>query len=72
MKNKEKPEEKKMKGTALKPIMTEKAVMMIEKDNTLVFQAPMKVEKNDLKNEIESLFGVKIGKIRTLIRNNKK
>ena len=67
-----KKKEKTTKGMTLKPVMTEKAVMMIEKDNTLVFQAPMKEEKESLKKEIENLFDVKIGKIRTLVRNNKK
>ena len=41
--------EKGMEGTTLKPIMTEKAVMMIEKDNTLIFQTSSKKEKKDLK-----------------------
>ncbi|PJE81184.1 50S ribosomal protein L23 [Candidatus Pacearchaeota archaeon CG10_big_fil_rev_8_21_14_0_10_32_42] len=64
--------EKGMEGTTLKPIMTEKAVMMIEKDNTLIFQTSSKKEKKDLKIEIEDLFGVKVDKVRTLLRKNKK
>ncbi len=61
-----------MKGTHLKPIMTEKAVMMIERDNALVFQTSMKHEKKEIKEEIEEILDVKIKSIRTLIKNNKK
>jgi large subunit ribosomal protein L23 len=56
----------------MKPIMTEKAVMMIERDNVITFQFSMKMEKAGIKKEIEDLFGVKIEKIRTLNKNNKK
>lgn len=52
--------------------MTEKAVMMIERDNVITFQFSMKMEKAGIKKEIEDLFGVKIEKIRTLNKNNKK
>lgn len=56
----------------IKPIMTEKAVMMIEANNVITFQTPMKMEKKEIKKEIEELFDVKIEKIRTLIKDNKK
>ena len=56
----------------MKPLMTEKAVMMIERDNVLTFVVPMIKEKKDIKKEVEDLFEVKIEKVRTLIRNNKK
>ena len=56
----------------LKPIVTEKAVMMIERDNVITFQTSMKMKKKDIKKEVEDLFKVKIEKIRTLIRDNKK
>ena len=56
----------------MKPIMTEKAVMMIERDNVITFQFSMEMEKAGIKKEIEDLFGVKIEKIRTLNKNNKK
>ncbi|MCR4327214.1 MAG: 50S ribosomal protein L23 [Nanoarchaeota archaeon] len=61
-----------MEGTTLKPIMTEKAVMMIEKDNTLTFQTSSKKDKKGLKEEIGGIFDVKVEKIRTLIKHNKK
>lgn len=59
-------------GIILKPVMTEKAVMMIEKDNTLTFQTSIRKDKKELKSEIEYLFDVKVEKIRTLIKGNKK
>lgn len=56
----------------MKAIMTEKAVMMMESSNTLTFQTSMIKTKGEVKKEIEELFDVKIAKIRTLIKGNKK
>ncbi len=56
----------------LKPIVTEKAVMMIERENTLTFQTSMTATKPEITNELEQLLKIKIEKIRTLIRDNKK
>lgn len=56
----------------LKPITTEKAVLMIETENVLEFQTEKKVTKEEIKKEIESLFDVKVEKVRTLIKNNRK
>jgi large subunit ribosomal protein L23 len=56
----------------LKPIATEKAVMMIEKDNIITFATEMKADKEIIKKEIEEMFDVKIEKVRTLIKKNKK
>ncbi|MBS3084896.1 50S ribosomal protein L23 [Candidatus Pacearchaeota archaeon] len=67
-----KQKEPKMEGTMLKPVMTEKAVMMIERDNMLTFETSMKKEKDEIRKEIENIFGIKVKTIRTLIRNNKK
>lgn len=56
----------------IKPITTEKAVMSIEKDNTLTFETSMKQTRTEIKKELEDLLEIKIKKIRTLIKNNKK
>ena len=56
----------------IKPVTTEKAVMMIEKDNVLTFETSMKDNRTEIKKELEELLEVKIEKIRTLIKNNKK
>ena len=56
----------------LKPVTSEKAVKMIELDNTLLFEAPRQARKAEIKKEIEEIFNVKVTGIRTLIRLNKK
>lgn len=56
----------------MKPIVTEKAVMMIESENILTFTVDKSKTKSEIKKEIEDLFDIKIEKIRTLIRKNKK
>ena len=56
----------------LKPITTEKAVMLIESQNILTFLTDKEKTKEEIKKELEELFEIKIERIRTLIRNNKK
>jgi len=56
----------------LKPIVTEKAVMMIETQNTLTFETQKNSSKERIKKEIEEIFEIKIDKIRTLLRKNKR
>jgi len=56
----------------MRPLMTEKAVMMIETQNILAFKTGKEETKLDIKKEVEELFKVKVDSIRTLIRNNKK
>jgi len=56
----------------LKPVATEKAIMKVELENTITFLTDQKNTKPEIKKEIEYLFNVKVDKIRTQIRNNKK
>ena len=56
----------------MKPIVTEKAVMMIEAKNVLTFETRKEKTKQEIKKEIEEMFEVKVEKLRTLIRGNKK
>ena len=56
----------------LKPIVTEKAVMLIESQNTLTFKTNKKADKAEIKKEIEALFSVKVEKVRVLIKGNHK
>lgn len=51
---------------------TEKIVRQIETENLLVFEVDRKVRKEDVKKEVEDLFDVKVDKVRTLVRGNKK
>jgi len=55
-----------------KPVATEKAVKMIEAQNTLTLEFNREAKKENMKKEIEKDFKVKVEKIRTLIRGNKK
>ena len=56
----------------LKPIATEKAIMKVETENVMTFLVDQKTTKQEIKKEIEDLFKIKVDKIRTQIRNNKK
>ena len=56
----------------LKPITSEKAVKMIDLDNTILFETSMTETKGTIKKEIEKIFKAKIVKVRTLITQNKK
>jgi large subunit ribosomal protein L23 len=56
----------------LKPIVTEKAVMLIESQNVLEFETEKEKTKTEIKHEIETLFKVKVEKLRTLVQGNKK
>ncbi len=56
----------------LKPITSEKAIKMIEIENTLLFETERQKKKPEIKREIEDLFNVKVDKVRTFIRKNKK
>jgi large subunit ribosomal protein L23 len=56
----------------LKPITTEKAGKLIDVDNTLLFAVERKARKDEIKKEVEKLFGVKVDSVRTLVRQNRK
>ena len=56
----------------LKPIATEKAVKLIDIENTMVFETERRANKTQIKKEIESLFNVKVSKVRTTITANRK
>ncbi|MFH2106983.1 MAG: 50S ribosomal protein L23 [Candidatus Micrarchaeota archaeon] len=49
------------------PIKTEKAIAKVEFDNTLTFQVENKATKDDVKKEVEKLFGVKVYSVKTYI-----
>jgi large subunit ribosomal protein L23 len=56
----------------LRPVTSEKAVKMIDLDNTLLFETERRATKSEIKKEVESLFSVKVTSVRTLVRLNKK
>ncbi|RLE94997.1 MAG: 50S ribosomal protein L23 [Thermoprotei archaeon] len=51
----------------IRPLMTEKALTKIEKENTLVFIVHRKATKHQIRETVEKLFGVKVVKVNTLI-----
>jgi len=62
-----------MRGIILQKIKTtEKIVRMIEAENTLVFETDRQFTKKEIKEEVESLFDVKVESVRTYTRKNKK
>ena len=56
----------------MKLVTTEKAVRLIELNNTLVVGVDRRKTRNEIKKDIEEIFGVKIDSINILIRKNKK
>jgi large subunit ribosomal protein L23 len=46
--------------------------MKVESENVITFLVDENVTKTEIKKEIENLFKVKVDKIRTNVRNNKK
>ena len=51
----------------LYPLVTEKTVGMIERENKIVFIVDRKANKKEIKEAFEKLFGVKVEKINILI-----
>jgi len=56
----------------LKPVTSEKAVKLIDLDNTLLFVVERRETKTTVKKEVEKMFDVKVDGVRTLTRSNKK
>lgn len=56
----------------LKPVTSEKAVRMIDLDNTLLFEIPRQARKGEIKKEVEETFKIKVNSVRTLVKGNKK
>ena len=56
----------------LKPVTSEKAVKMIEIENVILFETSLVSTKQEIKKEIQNIFKVKVEKVRTHIKANKK
>ncbi len=54
------------------PLSTEKSIRLMEAENTLIFLVDKKATKDDIKNEIEDFFKVKVSAVRTMIGPNAK
>jgi large subunit ribosomal protein L23 len=57
---------------SLKPLTSEKAVKLLDIENTITFVTEKETSKPEIKAEVEKLFSVKVESVRTLIRDNKK
>ena len=55
------------KQVILYPLITEKAVNMIEAENKLVFIVNLKANKSSIKKTVEELYSVKVEKVNFLI-----
>lgn len=51
----------------VKPVVTEKAVAMIESENKLTFIVDRSATKADIKRAVEAMFNVKVEKVNTLV-----
>ncbi len=51
----------------LYPLMTEKAISLIERENTITFIVDRKANKQEIKKAFEEMFKVKVRKVRTLV-----
>ncbi len=56
----------------IKPLVTEKAVTLIESQNILAFKLGISATKEQIKKEVEELFEVKVDKVRVMRRESKK
>jgi large subunit ribosomal protein L23 len=51
----------------IRPVQSEKALSMIDKQNTITFIVDINATKHDIKRAVEELFNVKVEEVRTLI-----
>jgi large subunit ribosomal protein L23 len=54
-------------NVVLRPVVSEKALSLIEKSNTLTFIVDLRANKPRIKEAVEKLFEVKVEKVNTLI-----
>ena len=56
----------------IKPITTEKAIKLIEIDNTILFEVSPQDTKENIKKYFEKMFSVKVEKINIMRRGSRK
>lgn len=49
------------------PLVTEKAIRLMERENKLTFVVDRNASKKDIKEAVEKIFNVKVEKVNTLI-----
>ena len=60
-------EQDKLAKVIIRPVHSEKALALIDKNNTLVFIVDVKASKAVIKEAVEKLFNVKVVKVNTVI-----
>lgn len=55
-----------------KPLTTEKAIRLIEAENTIVFEVDSKENRTSIKHNVERLFNVKVKKVNVLNKGTQK
>lgn len=55
------------KAVVIRPFLTEKSLRLLEESNTLTFIVDRRATKQQIREEVERLFGVKVEKVNTLI-----
>lgn len=60
-------EQLKARRIILYPITSEKAMNLVEKENTITFAVGMNASKMDIRKAVEILYGVKVENVRTVI-----
>jgi len=56
----------------IKPISTEKAIRLIEAENTILFEVDRRNKKKEIREEIEKMFKVKVKSVNIVNRGSKK
>lgn len=51
----------------LHPVISENAILMVERDNKLIFMVDKKTTKADVKRAVETLYKVKVERVNVLI-----
>jgi len=54
-------------GILIRALATEKAIRLIERENTIAFLVDLKATKKRIAEEVEKMFEVKVEKVNTLI-----
>ncbi len=60
-------DEQRLYKIIIRPVHSEKALALIDRENTITFIVDRRATKHDIKRAVELIFGVKVLKVRTLI-----
>jgi large subunit ribosomal protein L23 len=63
--------EKSIHGVLVRPLLTERGTNLQEKHNQFLFETSPKATKTDIKLAVETLFKVKVEKVRTMLIHGK-